>query len=82
METPVLLLVYNRPEQTFRVLQRLKEFGVTTIFVSGDGPKSKDDRIKTDEVKSCVNRFSSIISNVQFLEKNEGCKKAVLCLEV
>ena len=78
METPVLLLVYNRPEQTFRVLQRLKEFGVTTIFVSGDGPKSKDDRIKTDEVKSCVNRFSSIISNVQFLEKNEGCKKAVI----
>ena len=78
METPVLLLVYNRPEQTLRVLQRLKECGVTTIFVSGDGPKSKDDRIKTDEVKSCVNRFSSIISNVQFLEKNEGCKKAVI----
>ena len=78
METPVLLLVYNRPEQTLRVLQRLKECGVTTIFVSGDGPKSKDDRIKTDGVKSCVNRFSSIISNVQFLEKSEGCKKAVI----
>ena len=78
MNTPVLLLVYNRPEQTFRVLQRLKDCGAKTVFVSGDGPKSKDDRIKTDEVKSSINRFSSIISNVQFLEHNQGCKKAVI----
>ena len=78
MNTPVLLLVYNRPEQTLKVLQRLKEFGATTIFISADGPKSENDRIKTDEVKSCINQFSSITSNIQLSDKNQGCKKAVI----
>jgi len=78
MNTPILLLVYNRPAQTERVLQRLTECGVTNVFVSADGPKSEDDRIKTDEVKSCINRHSSIISNSQFLGQNQGCKKAVI----
>jgi glycosyltransferase involved in cell wall biosynthesis len=78
MNTPVLLLAYNRPEQTGRVLQRLRECGVTNIFVSADGPKSKTDRVKTDEVKSCINRHSSIISHSQSSEHNLGCKKAVI----
>ncbi|MCB9192553.1 MAG: hypothetical protein H6602_12900 [Flavobacteriales bacterium] len=39
METPVLLLVYNRPKQTEQVLKRLKECGVKNVFVSADGPK-------------------------------------------
>ncbi len=78
METPVLLLVYNRPEQTIRVLQRLKECGATNVFVSGDGPKNSLDRLKTEEVKSCVNRFSPMISASRFSDKNRGCKNSVI----
>ncbi|MBP9152854.1 MAG: glycosyltransferase [Flavobacteriales bacterium] len=78
METPVLLLVYNRPEHTLRVLQRLKDFGATTVFVSGDGPKNSQDKRKTDEVKACINRFSTMISASRFSEKNHGCKNSVI----
>ncbi|MCF8463911.1 MAG: glycosyltransferase [Flavobacteriales bacterium] len=78
METPVLLLVYNRPEQTFSVLQRLKECGASNIFVSGDGPKHSQDKQKIEEVKLCVSRFSSMISASQYSDSNGGCKIAVI----
>ena len=78
MKTPVLLLVYNRPEQTLRVLERLQECGVANVFVSGDGPKNSRDRVKTEDVKSCVNRFSSIISTSRFSNQNQGCKSSVI----
>jgi hypothetical protein len=78
METPVLLLVYNRPKQTLRLLQQLKDCGATTVFVSGDGPKNSLDKRKSDEVKSCVNRFSSMIPASRFSETNRGCKSAVI----
>ena len=78
METPVLLLAYNRPTQTEQVLQRLKECGVTTVFVSADGPKNASDRISTDEVKSLINRYGSIIADSRFSDRNQGCKKAVI----
>ncbi|MCF8461071.1 MAG: glycosyltransferase [Flavobacteriales bacterium] len=78
MDTPVLLLVYNRPEHTLQVLQRLKDCGATTVFVSGDGPKNSQDKRKTDEVKACVNRFSSMISASRFSERNRGCKNSVI----
>ena len=78
MNTPILLLVYNRPEPTLRVLQRLKELGATNVFVSGDGPKNSADRERTKEVKSNIHRFTSIVSNSRFSDRNEGCKKAVI----
>lgn len=78
MNTPVLLLVYNRSEQTLRVLQRLKELGATNVFVSGDGPKNSADRERTKEVKSNIHRFTSIVSNSRFSDRNGGCKKAVI----
>lgn len=78
METPVLLLVYNRPKQTEQVLKKLKECGIKHVFVSTDGPKNAADRKLTEEVKSIHNRFDSIIMNSRFSEKNLGCKEAVI----
>ncbi|MCF8275943.1 MAG: glycosyltransferase [Flavobacteriales bacterium] len=78
METPVLLLVYNRPRQTEKVLLRLQQCGISNIFVSADGPKNTCDRKRIDEVKSVLNRFDSIIKHKRFSEKNLGCKNGVL----
>ncbi|MCB9187572.1 MAG: glycosyltransferase, partial [Flavobacteriales bacterium] len=78
METPVLLLVYNRPKQTEQVLKRLKECDVKNVFVSADGPKNTTDRKLTREVKVVLKRFDSIIKNSQYSEQNLGCKNAVI----
>lgn len=78
METPVLLLVYNRPKQTGQALKRLEECGVQNVFVSVDGPKNAADRRLTEEVSTILNRFDSIIKNMRFSDKNLGCKDAVI----
>ena len=78
MEAPVLLLIYNRPKQTEQVLKRLKECGIQSVYVSADGPKIATERKLTEEVRSIVNRFDSIVKNTQSFEQNHGCKNAVI----
>ncbi len=78
MKTSVLLLVYNRPEQTERVLKRLAECGVDEVYVSADGPKTSADRKAVSEVNSVLQRYNSIIKNTQFSDQNLGCKNAVV----
>lgn len=78
MKTPVLLLVYNRPEHTERVLKRLKECSVDEVYVSADGPKNTADSKLTSEVKNVLQRYDSIIVKTRFSELNIGCKNAVV----
>lgn len=78
MKTAVLLLVYNRPEQTERVLKQLQECGAQKVFVSADGPKNTQDANATNEVKSILERFKSIINQTQFSTINLGCKNSVI----
>jgi glycosyltransferase involved in cell wall biosynthesis len=77
METPVLLLVYNRPNQTEQVLRRLVSCGVSKIYVSADGPKDPQDRILTDEVNAVLEKHSGVIQSKRFSDSHLGCKIAV-----
>ena len=78
METPVLLLVYNRPKQTEVVLSRLQQCGISNIFISADGPKNAADKKLTEDVRSVLNSFDHVINNTRFSEKNLGCKNGVI----
>ena len=78
MKTPVLLLAYNRPEQTERVLQRLKDCGVTNLFVSLDGPKDENDKQQTKAVELVISKYETIISETSKSSKNLGCKAGVI----
>jgi hypothetical protein len=79
-ETPVLFLIYNRPEKTQRVFDRLKEIKPKYLYVSADGPKinSKDDFdncIKTREIINRVDWNCELQTN--FNQENLGCKIGV-----
>ena len=39
MNLPVLLLAYNRPRQTLKILNFLVNQNIKNIFISLDGPK-------------------------------------------
>ena len=78
METPVLLLVYNRPKQTKAVLDRLQQYGISNLFVSADGPKNVADKKLTDETKTVLIQFDSIIKDKRISAKNSGCKNGVV----
>jgi len=78
METPVLLLIYNRPESTKRVLQRLQKLGVRKLYVWGDGPKNTKDDKRVSKVKEHLIPFELMIKKSRFSSDNNGCRKSVL----
>jgi hypothetical protein len=77
---PVLLLVYNRPRLTAQVLEAIRAYAPTRLYIAGDGPnpvRMGDDEL-CQEVK---NLRSSIDWDCEVLENwaptNLGCRRAV-----
>ena len=66
MKTPVLLMVYIKPETTIKVVEKLKEIRARKIYISINIPpnKNKSDIKKNLEVKK-------IIGNIKYLLNKE-----------
>jgi len=80
VETPLLFLVFNRPEPTARVFERIRAMRPATLYVSADGPRAGRD----GEYDAC-RKVREIVKNVDwdcdtkylFHDSNLGCKKGV-----
>lgn len=79
-ETPILFLIFNRPDTTLQVFNRLKVLKPKYLYVAADGPRES----KTNELEKCE-ETRNIIKQINwdcelktlFREKNLGCGKAV-----
>lgn len=79
-KTPILFLIFNRPDTTETVFQRIKEIQPKYLYVAADGPRKN----KEGESDLCL-KTRKIIEQVDwdcevktlFREENLGCKKAV-----
>jgi hypothetical protein len=81
LDTPVVLLVFNRPETTRRVLRALAESKPTKLLVIGDGPReSRPEEIELcAEVRAMFNRLDwpcDVLTN--FASSNLGCQERVV----
>ncbi len=80
-ETPILFLVFNRPENTRLVLEAIKRVRPSKLFVAADGPRSQyiEDKEKCEEVRKIIHREVDWSCQVEtwFREENVGCGKAV-----
>ena len=78
--TPILLVVFNRPEYTKKVFEQIRMIRPTTLFIAADGPRP--DRADDEEKCAEVRR---IVSNIDwpcevhklFREKNIGFRDCV-----
>ena len=79
--TPILFLVFNRPDTTIRVFEQIRKIKPAFLYVAADGPR-KD---KLGEKEIC-NRVREIVSSnidwecevkTLFRDENLGCGKAV-----
>ena len=78
--TPVLLLIFNRPENTLQVLNEIKKIKPSKLYISADGPRSNN----TEDIENCK-LAREIINKIDwdceikknFREENIGCKFAV-----
>lgn len=77
---PVLFLVFNRPEPTFRVFEAIREARPEKLYVAADGPR----RTRPGEAESCA-QVRRVVERVDwpcqvktlFREQNVGCRRAV-----
>lgn len=78
--TPILFLIFNRPETTTRVFETIRQARPTRLYVAADGPRAGQDR----EGERCteVRRIATSVDwscevNTLFRDENLGCRRAV-----
>jgi len=77
MKTPLLFLVFNRPEPTARVFEEIRKARPEHLFISADGPRTSrpDDEEKCKKVREIVSSVDWPCEvKTLFQEKNLGCK--------
>lgn len=83
LETPVLLLVFNRLDTTVKVFESLKKVKPKKLYVASDGSRSGEKYIPEGEKVQSVRDYitSSVDWNCElktlFRNQNLGCKLAV-----
>lgn len=81
MSAPVLLIVYNRPATTKRVIESLLKSPVQRIYVAADGPRAtrESDLGPCEEVRRLILEapWKGEVRTL-FREENLGCRRAVI----
>jgi hypothetical protein len=73
---PVLLITFNRPELTARLLKRIKAARPPVLYVACDGPRAgrKDDQEKIERIQIMVDAIDWCETvKTKFQSKNLGC---------
>jgi len=81
MKSPILFLIFNRPELSLRVLEAIRRAQPSHLFIAGDGPREE----RVGEVSLCHKTRSLVESHVDwpcvihrlYRDRNLGCKDAV-----
>lgn len=79
--TPVLFIVFNRPDTTRRVFWEIRKVEPRKLFVAADGPRDN----RSGEKEKCEETRRFVIDNIDwdcevktlFRDKNLGCGRAV-----
>jgi hypothetical protein len=81
MKTPVLFLIFNRPNTAQRVFEIIKKIKPKYLFIAADGPRKN----KLGEEKKCEETKNFILQNIDwnceiktlFRKENLGCREAI-----
>ena len=76
-KTPILFIVFNRPDTTKQVFEQIKKIAPQKLFIAADGPRENNffDQQKSAEIKNFFKKNIDWPCEVKtrFLEKNLGC---------
>jgi hypothetical protein len=81
LESPILFLIFNRPDLTETVFKRIRDVKPKHLFIAADGPRkgNESDALKCEETRKAV--LSQIDWDCDlrtlFRENNLGCGNAV-----
>jgi len=74
LSTPVLLIIFKRPEHTRRVLEAIRRVRPSTILVAADGPRTAEESLRcaqTRDVIAGIDWDCTVLEN--YSDQNLGC---------
>jgi hypothetical protein len=80
LNTPILFLVFNRPDTTQQVFEVIREVKPAKLYIAADGPRldKEGEKEKCEAVRKIVTQIDwDCESTTLFREENLGCGKAV-----
>lgn len=78
--TPILFLVFNRPDTTQVVFDRIREIMPSRLYVAADAPREgrMEEAKRCEEVKAIIEQVDWPCSVKKlYRDKNLGCKRAI-----
>lgn len=78
MNTPILLLLFNRPDLVAVLIERLSKVRPKHLYIACDGPRNGWDRQKIEEIKNIINDLTwEVEVKTLFRDTNLQTYKAV-----
>ena len=80
LQTPILLLIFNRPDNTFKVFEEIRKVRPTKLFIAADGarPHKPDELAKCEETRKVAEMVDWPCEvYTLYREENLGCRRAV-----
>jgi hypothetical protein len=77
-KTPILFLIFNRPETTFKVFDLIRKIRPASLYISGDGPRNETEALQCEKaraVKDMVDWPCKVVT--RYLDHNLGCRYGV-----
>ena len=76
--TPILFIIFNRPEETQLVFNEIKKIKPKQLFVVADGPRNESEKIKCSQTQAIINQIDwNCDIKTNYSEQNLGCKRRV-----
>ena len=74
VSSPVLLILFNRCDQTKALIESLKQVSLTKLYIGIDGPRNESDKEEISKLLNISNmKLQIIVSNFNLQEQNLGC---------
>jgi len=78
LSTPVVFLIFNRPDLTRRVFEVISKAKPRQLFVVADGPRSSEDVEKCAQTRAVIDRIDwECDMHKNFSDKNLGCGRRI-----
>lgn len=78
-KTPIAFIIYNRPEITQITFGAIRKIKPKQLFIIADGPKNKQDKIKTNQARSITESIDwDCDLKINFSDVNLGCSDRII----
>src|SRR5512135_3046359 len=75
MNAPILLIVFNRPVTTIKVLEAIRAAKPKRLYIAADGPRDITDKVKCNQVRQIAKAIDWKCEVKRlYRETNLGCR--------